>query len=61
MALQILRLSWATNDSSVNGQSANTGSNATVRVWVCCPASVTAAPASKDAGRNAGCVDANYE
>lgn len=52
---------WATTDSSVNGQSANTGSNATVKVWVCCPASVSAAPASKEAGRTSGCVDANYE
>ncbi len=52
---------WATDDTSVNGQSANTGSNATVRVWVCCPASVTSKPADATAAKNSGCVDANYD
>lgn len=52
---------WATNDTTVNNQDTNTGSNAQVRVWVCCPSAVTAAPASRDAGRQAGCVDANYD
>lgn len=51
---------WATTETQVNSLSAETGSSAKVKVWVCCPASVTAAPASKDAGRNAGCVDAEY-
>lgn len=51
---------WATTETSVNGTSTDTGSNAKVKVWVCCPSTVTAAPANKTAGRTAGCVDANY-
>lgn len=51
---------WATTDSSVNGQSAETGSNAKVKVWVCCPSSVSSAPATATAGRTSGCVDADY-
>ena len=52
---------WATNDTTINNQSTDTGSNAKVKVWVCCPSTVEAAPASKEAGRQAGCVDANYD
>ena len=52
---------WATDDTSVNGQSTNTGSNAKVKVWVCCPASVTAKPANAAAAINSGGVDADYD
>ena len=52
---------WATTDSSVNDQSAETGSNAKVKVWVCCPSGVTAAPATMTAARALSCVDAEYD
>ncbi len=47
--------------TDVNGQNTNTGTNADVEVWVCCPSSVTAAPADFNASRTAGCVDAEYD
>lgn len=43
----------ATTDSGVNGNLADTGSNAKVKVWVCCPAGVTTPDDT--------CVNADYE
>ena len=51
---------WATTDSSTNGQSAQTGSNATVKVWVCCPSTVKSAPANMTAAKSSKCVTTEY-
>lgn len=42
----------ATTDTSINGASAETGSNAKVKIWVCCPSGVTTPDSS--------CVNADY-
>ena len=42
----------STDAASINGIITDTGSNAKVKVWVCCPGSVTTPDAS--------CVTANY-
>ena len=41
-----------TDATSINGNSVDTGSNARVRIWVCCPAGVTQP--------NDTCIDADY-
>ncbi len=51
---------WKVDDTSVNGDSGNTGSNAKAQIWVCCPASVDN-PGDNENANNNGCVTADYE
>ena len=39
----------------------NTGNNAKVEIWVCCPSSVTNNPGSSSNATNQGCVTTEYK
>lgn len=52
-------VAYSTEDTTMNGQTTDTGSNAKVKVWVCCPKSATK-PTSLATAKNDGCVTTDY-
>lgn len=52
---------WKVTDTSVNGTSSDTGSSAEVKVWVCCPSTVTTNPGTNANAATNKCVTSDYD